>query len=76
MTLPSTQISIETLQAKAEAVDMVDGLIKRNFELEEIFQCLQPLLYELSVTVYGDDDKDVSLAKLMEDSVTWIKSKK
>ena len=71
MTLPNTTQTIETLQAKVEAVDMVDNLIKRNFELEEIHAVLQPLLYSLSMKLYPTDSP-VSLGKLVEDAVKWI----
>lgn len=70
--LPTLQQTFETLQAKKEAIDTVDRLIERNLELEEIFQVLQPLLYSLSVAIYGDDAEPVSLAKLVEDSVNLI----
>ena len=74
--MPDTAKVIETLQAKTEAVDMVDGLIRRNLELEEIFETIQPLLYALSVVLYKDDDSTVGLGKLVEDSVHWINGSK
>lgn len=70
--LPSVSESVEVLQAKQDAKDTVTGLIERNMELEEIFQNLQPLLYTLSVALYGEDASDVSLAKLVADSVELI----
>lgn len=56
-----------------EAIDAVSGLIERNLELEQIFENLQPLLYELSVALYGDNDAPVTLNKLIEDGVRYIK---
>ena len=73
MKLPSTKVSIETLEAKQEAVDMVENLITRNMDLEDIFQVLQPLLYELSVKLYGDDASEKSLQQIVEDGVKLLK---
>lgn len=73
MTLPKLTTSIETLVAKTEAHDTVSGLIERNLELEEIFETLQPLLYELSVLLYKDKSDPIGLNKLVEDSVGYIK---
>ena len=56
-----------------EAIDAVSGLIERNLELEQIFENLQPLLYELSVALYGENDEPVTLNKLIEDGVRYIK---
>lgn len=70
--LPTIQTSLETLVAKQEATDTVTGLIERNIELEEIFQNLQPLLYTISVALYGDDAEPVSLAKLVDDAVKML----
>ena len=70
--LPSVTSSVETLVAKQEAVDTVSGLIERNLELEDIFEALQPLLYALSVKLYGDDSEPVSLGKLVIDAVAYL----
>jgi hypothetical protein len=71
--LPETTFSVQSITERKEAVDAVDGLIQRNLEMEQIFEDLQPLLYELSVKLYADDNSTISLAKLIEDSVKWIK---
>jgi hypothetical protein len=73
--LPDMQTSIETIQAKPEAIDMVEGLIKRNMELEEIFQMIQPLLAQLSINLYKDDNSPVDLFKLIADSIEYLKEK-
>ena len=70
--LPEMAESVSLLQAKQDAHDTVSGLIERNLELEQIFESLQPLLYALSVKLYAEDDKDISLQKLVQDSVQWI----
>lgn len=70
--LPGMAESISLLQAKQEAQDTVSGLIERNLELEDIFEALQPLLYTLSVALYGEDASDVSLSKLVDDSVKML----
>lgn len=73
MNLPSTKTSLETLVAKQDAHDTVSGLIERNLELEDIFEALQPLLFELSVLLYKDNSDPVSLGKLVEDGVNYLK---
>lgn len=73
MKLPNSVESVEVLQAKLDAVDTVDQMIKRNLELEDIFDALQPLLYELSVKLYKDDNSTVTLQKLIEDGVKFLK---
>lgn len=50
----------------------IGALIERNQELEDIFENLQPLLYSLSVALYGDDADDVALNKLIEDALQFI----
>ena len=71
--LPNPITTVETLQAKQDAHDTVTGLIERNLELEEIFENLQPLLYELSVKLYGDNSETITLNKLIEDGVKFLK---
>ena len=73
MKLPSMANVMETLVAKQEAKDTVTGLIERNLELEEIFETLQPLLYELSVKLYADNTDPVGLNTLIEDAVKYLK---
>lgn len=70
--LPKSTDVVETLVAKADAVDTVDRLIKRNFELEEIFEALQPLLYQLSIKLYGDDDSPRSLQEIIDAGVMLL----
>ena len=73
MILPDTQTSIETITAKPEAIEFADKLIKQNQELSDIYAVLQPLLYELSVRLYGEDGSTITLSKLVEDSIKFIK---
>ncbi len=71
--LPSTEVSVETLVAKSEAHETVSGLIERNLELEDIFEALQPLLYTLSVALYGEDNPEpVALGKLIVDACAYL----
>lgn len=70
--LPEIHTTIETLVAKQDAVDTVDEILKRINELEDIHTALQPLLYTLSVALYGDDDKPVSLHELIADACAFI----
>lgn len=74
MKLPSPAQTIEILEAKIEARETVDGMIKAYQELEEIMKVIQPLLYEISVFLYKDDDSEIALAKLVEDGVGYFKS--
>ena len=76
MSLPKMSEVMETLVAKQEAKDTVTGLIERNLELEQIFENLQPLLYELSVALYGDKDDPISLGQLIEEGVKYIKGER
>jgi len=70
--LPDTAETISLLQAKEEAHDVVTELLEKNIELQEIYNCLQPLLYSLSVKLYAEDDNTITLQKLVQDSVEWI----
>lgn len=63
-------------QHTQEAADAVSGLIERNLELEEIFENLQPLLYELSVALYGDNEETITLSKLITEGVAYIKGER
>lgn len=74
MKLPDPAKTIELLEAKIEARSTVDGMIKAYQEYEEIMKVIQPLLYEVSVFLYKDDDSEISLAKLVEDGVGYFKS--
>jgi hypothetical protein len=74
MKLPNPAQTIELLEAKIEARETVDGMIKAYQELEEIMKVIQPLLYEISVFLYKDDDSEIALAKLVEDGVGYFKS--
>lgn len=67
----------ETIDGDAygKAVDAVDSLIQRNLELEQILGTLQPLLLELSIKIYKDDDKTISLDQLVADGIEYVKNK-
>lgn len=41
-------------------------------ELKEVHLAIQPLLYAISVKLYGDNNEAVSLQKLIEDGVNFI----
>ena len=70
--LPDSHTTIETIVAKQDAVDTVDEILKRINELEDIHTALQPLLYTLSIALYGEDDKPVTLTQLIEDACAFI----
>ena len=74
MKLPDPKTTIEILEAKIEARETVEGMIKAYQEYEEIMQILQPLLYEVSEFLYKGNDETIPLAKLVEDGVGYFKS--
>jgi hypothetical protein len=74
--LPNNKVTVETLSTKAEAHDVVEHLLDRNQQLEEIYLAIQPLLHAASVAVYGEDNHEpVSLNELIEKAVEWIRAK-
>ena len=74
--LPKAITSLETLNAKNEAKQFTENLVNRNIELQAIYNAIQPLLYELSVKLYGEKDDTIELAKLIQDSIELIKETK
>ena len=56
-----------------EAHNTVESLLVALKESQEIMQLLQPLLYELSLALYGENDEPVALTKLIEDGTLYIK---
>ena len=70
--LPETTFSLESINTRKEAVNAVDELLQRNVDLEEIYNQLQPLLFALSVKLYGENAETITLQQLIEDSVHWI----
>jgi hypothetical protein len=65
--------TVETTITKAEAALELDRILERNMELEEVMEALQPLLYTLSVALYGEeDDSPIPLNKLIEDACAFI----
>ena len=70
--LPTIVESFKTLEASAEAKEVLERILERKQELEDMVQIIQPLLYTISLALYGDDDSDVSLDKLVTDAVNFI----
>jgi hypothetical protein len=62
----------ESAVTQQEASLELDRILERAQELEEVLLALQPLLYTLSLALYGDDDSEVSLNQLIEDSCAFI----
>lgn len=75
MILPNNKTTIETLIAKQEAVDTLDIILKQNKELSDIYDVIQPLLYAVSVKLYGENAETISLTKLVEDGVAFLAGK-
>lgn len=70
--LPSNKTTIETLTLKEDAKPWVDQFIARNNELEEIFDVIQPLLYKISIHLYGDDHSPRNLAVLVKEGCEYL----
>lgn len=70
--MPDMKTSVHALSASAEAKEVLERILERKQELEDLVQVIQPLLYTISVALYGDDNADVSLAKLVQDAVDLI----
>ena len=71
----NSNLSIETVITKADASQELDRILERAQELEEVMLALQPLLYTLSVALYGDDDSPRSLNELIQDSLALINNR-
>jgi hypothetical protein len=66
-----------TAETKTDAQEALLRLLERKKDLEDMFVVIQPLLYHLSVAIYGEHDlRDVKLAQLIEDGVKFIDNKK
>lgn len=74
--IQSTAESFRTLQASAEAKEVLDRILERKQELEDMITIIQPLLYTISLALYGDDDSDRSLSELVTDAVNFINGEK
>ena len=68
-------ISTMNFAANLAAAEYVENLLARNIELEEIYDSLQPLLFELSVVLYKEDSATITLDQLVTDSIKLIKGK-
>lgn len=76
MTLPNNQTTIHTLQASDEAKEVLNRILERKQELEDMIVIIQPLLYTISVALYGENDETVQLDKLVTDAVNFINGNK
>jgi len=72
MSLPDTAETVQTITATPEARAMLEQLLQRKQELENIFVDIQPLLLALSVKLYGTDDRTVMLADLINDGIKYL----
>ena len=70
--LPNATQTFQTLQASAEAKEILEHILERKQELEDMVQIIQPLLYTISVALYGENDETVPLDKLVFDAVAFI----
>ncbi len=70
--LPDTVQAFKTLQASAEAKEVLERILERKQELEDMVAIIQPLLYTISVALYGDNDETIPLDKLVKDAVDLI----
>jgi hypothetical protein len=72
MSLPETAQTVHTLQASEEAKTMLEELLRRKQELENIFVEIQPLFLALSIKLYGNDDRTVMLKDLINDGIRYL----
>lgn len=72
MSLPNTATSVEILQSKIDAEQMLNTIFARKQELEDYVAVVQPLLYCLSKKLYGDNAETIMLDKLVSDSIKHI----
>jgi len=72
MSLPNTAETVHTLTASLEAKEMLEKMLERKQELENIFVDIQPLMYALSVKLYGTDDRTVMLKDLINDGIKYL----
>jgi len=72
MKLPDTKTSVETLQSKLDAERVLATILERKQELEDYVAIVQPLLYTLSVKLYGDNSETISLDKIISDGIKHI----
>lgn len=70
--IENSNLSVETLFSKQDASEELQRILDRNVELEEIMLALQPLLASLSVALYGDDDKPILIATLVDDACAFL----
>jgi len=71
--LPSLVETIKTLEASEIAKEVLDNILERKQELEDYVAVVQPLLYTISVALYGEDNaEDVALSKLVFDAINLI----
>ena len=59
-----------------EAHNTVESLLAAIKEAQDIVACLQPLLHELSVVMYGDNSDPVDLGKMVADAVLYVQKTK
>lgn len=74
--LPDMKESIHKLQAGPEAKEVLERILERKQELEDMVQIIQPLLYTISVALYGENDETVALDKLVFDACAFINGNK
>lgn len=73
--MPDAAQTIHSLQASVEAKQILNNILERKQELEDIYNIIQPLLYTISVALYGDDSDTVDLHKLVTDAINLINGK-
>jgi hypothetical protein len=73
MSLPNTVAVVHNLTASAAAKETLENILQRKQDLEDYVAVVQPLLYTMSVALYGEDDhSDVDLSVLVSDALVYI----
>ena len=63
---------VEQLFTQEDASNAVENMFKQLKEYQEIMEMLKPLLFCLSKAMYGEDEKTIQLAQLVEDGCHYI----
>lgn len=73
MSLPNAKETVHTLTASEAAKETLDNILQRKQDLEDYVAIVQPLLYTMSIALYGEDDaSDVDLSELVSDALAYI----
>lgn len=71
--LPETANTIKTLDASEQALETLNNILERKQELEDMVAIIQPLLWAVSIKLYGEEDNSaVDLRKLVQEGCDML----